>query len=638
MTISRKTQEKIGRRLPRGTRLDSAFGVTRATAVPGTDMLSDQERSLLKKADGQAIASNALTVEDTDIFSTEMYSTLYPAVVPPPYNLSYLQERCQSNNSLLQAVLAMVVNIDGTGFDFERADAKEKTPADEKKITAIRQLFDEPYPDTSFVTVRRQIRYDMETTGNGYLEVIRNSDGEITFMRRLDAKLVRLVKLDAPVEVEKTINRMGKEQTIKVSVRDRRYAQVVGKRVVFFREFGSARKLNRDTGFWEGDARSGTITAENEATEVIHFKVVEDVFTHYGVPRWINQVPSVLGSREAEEFNLEYFKHGGLPPVIMFVQGGGLKAADRDTMINYLSGAAKMKQRGMVVEVSASGGTLNDSNGVRVTTERFGGDRQSDGMFLAYDQRCAEHVRESFRLPELFVGNSASMTFATAYTSFLIAEAQVFKPERDEFDEFINVKIMNEINPEYWFRSKPVTIKDITQQLQGLQLVGGIVTKESLLDTVNELVGLDLTLDPNAGVDPLTAALSGSTPPYAPAPEGQPQPSGSGVPESLKAEPKKPLTKAEVDSAMVRIADLWVSYIQGTAEVPHETVAGLVRIIKSMTPGVRGIFDGYVRARMIPISRDKDGVSDAIRDAGEMIVTKSMRRSPRGPRKVRRVS
>lgn len=633
---------KVTRRSPR-TQLDSALGVTRVTTAVVDDkvLFSKGELELLRKGE---YSSNALTVEDADVFDAEtMAISGYPAVVRPSYDFLQLSALVQANNCLLQAVAAMEVNEAGTGFEFERTDGKVKTKADEKKIADLRQFFDEPYPDTSFITMRRLIRRDLETTGNGYMEVIRGDGDEVVFLRRLDAKLMRLVRLDEPVVVDKVINRMGKETTVQMVVRERRFAMAVGKRLVFFREFGSSRKINRINGFWDDDARAEKLDEKNLGTEVIHFTLTEDATTNYGVPRWINQVPSVLGSREAELYNLEFFKHGGVPPVVFFLNGGSMDPASRTLLTDYMAGKAKNKQRGVVVEVATTGGTLDKAGTSGIVTERFGGEKQNDAMFLQYDERCANHIRESFRLPELFVGRSQDQNFATAGVGYLIAEAQVFKPERDEFDEIINVKIMRELAPDYRFRSKPVTLKDVATQLNAIGLVAAVVEVQQMIDAVNEISGLDLTMkegadqppDPMAGIPPELLAAAGKAPPPAGKPQLKsvptagkpPTPGGKAPKEVLPVEAvakKSEIIKVDPE-ALTDLAEDWATYLSGEDDFSAEKIEAMSEIIGTLPATVRKMFNKSVGACMGG-SAMAQPVADAIAAAGRAIVAKRLRK------------
>lgn len=491
------------------------------------------------KADTQMVVNDILHQEDEFqglYFGSKNKSSL---VLEPPFNPVTLQALTTRNNVLAQAISAMEVNIDGTGWSIEMTDSlkmkeeqreaefqlerkkkeQEKrmaalsnqqnagvTPQElpdneeesEEELSAIDQtqkmeleaFFNEPYPEVSFITIRRQLRYDIETTGNGYLEVLRNLEGRIIFLRYLDSTTMRLCRLGDPVQVEKEITRNGTTIKAKIFVRERRFVQKVGTNLVFFKEYGSTRNLSRDSGEWiEGRPSDVSVLA----SEVIHFTCEKDVATPYGVPRWINQLPSIMGSRKAEEFNLEFFDAGGIPPAAVFVQGGQIANDVTQQLQKFFSGKDKSSHRVAVVEVQSTSGSLDSSGGVQVKTERFGAERQADGMFQNYDKNCEEHVRVGFRLPPLFVGRAQDYNFATAQTAYMVTEAQVFQPERLEFDEIINAKIVRSFGITDWkFVSKPLTMKNVDVQLTAIDKVATFVDDSDLVDTINDIAGLNL--------------------------------------------------------------------------------------------------------------------------------------------------
>jgi PBSX family phage portal protein len=434
--MSNKTRAAIGieasRDDPTGG-MGSLLGVSKVTPVVSDIYKSDP----ILKAEKEMLQSNVLQIED-DPFIQLNINTLGEAnqIIEPTYHPINLTSLAHSNNTLLQAVAAMEVNIDGTGFEIQRRDGKELGDADEAPVTKLEDFFNEPFPGESFVTIRRKLRRDLEATGNGFLEVIRNKAGEIVFLRHMEAKMTRLLRLDQPLPHVRKVKRGGKEFNAKVLERQRRYVQVVGRSMVrYFKDYGVERKLDASNGKWQGtpeelaaletsqpkaagkqaptiDNFTGTILPGNEATEVIHLTAIPDVLTPYGVPRWINNLPSVLGSRKAEEFNLEFFDHGGLPPAMIMIMGGQLDAKSRDSLTGYLAGKASIKQRGIVTEIFAASGDLGSAGNVKVAVERFGDERQKDSMFQIYDERCAEHVRIAFRLPPMFLGLSEAYNFA----------------------------------------------------------------------------------------------------------------------------------------------------------------------------------------------------------------------------------
>jgi hypothetical protein len=75
----------------------------------------------------------------------------------------------------------------------------------------------------------------------------------------------------------------------------------------------------------------------------------------------------------------------------------------------------------------------------------------------------------------------------------MVAEAQVFQPERTRFDEIINATLMKELGAKTCkFRSLPLTLKNVEVQLQALQLVTGQVDGAGMVDEVNKIAGLSL--------------------------------------------------------------------------------------------------------------------------------------------------
>jgi hypothetical protein len=129
--------------------------------------------------------------------------------------------------------------------------------------------------------------------------------------------------------------------------------------------------------------------------------------------------------------------------------------------------------------------------------ERFGADRMTDAMFQKYDDNTGQHVREAFRLPPLFVGKAQDYNFATAYTGYMVAEAQVFGPERVEFDNQINTTILRALGAKsYRYRSTPLTLTDVQNQLKALGLVGGLfISGAETVKKLNEITGLDMRFE-----------------------------------------------------------------------------------------------------------------------------------------------
>lgn len=437
-------------------------------------------------------------------------------VINPPYNLTELHRLQQLNNTLMQCITAMEINIHASGYTILSKDPDKEI--NEKQAEAAKNFFDEVFPRKSYQTIRRAMARDLEAVGNGYIEVIRNAVGKIVFLNHVDAKSVRLIKLDnisTPQRVE--VMREGKSLEVPMTLRERRFVQIVGSQRVYFKEFGASRPINKFKGFWEGEfgtpGEEGTIPLDAQGTELIHFKITEDTDTPYGIPRWINQVPSVLGSRKAEEFNLNFFDSGGLPPAIIFIEGGGMTSNIRDQLNRYLKGKGSDSSQMAIVELFSTAGTLDKAGKVKVNVERFG--PQDDSMFEKYDERSEERVRGAFRLPPIFVGKGDGANFATAFASYVTAETQVFLPERNEHDEMINLLILPALGlDEVEFKSNPISIKESKIELEGIKIArdSGALSIQGVIDSVNKATNLDLLAIKEGEPVAITSPRNGENP------------------------------------------------------------------------------------------------------------------------------
>lgn len=386
----------------------------------------------------------------------------------------------------------------------------------DKEISKASAFFKEPYPGVSFITMRRKLRRQIESIGYSFLEILRNMEGKVVGLRNVETHNIRMVKLDAPILVKKTVMREGQEVELHIWERQRRFAQRVAlKQMVYYREYGTARQVDRFTGQWEisaveaqASAKTSTpqtqyeVPVANRGTELLMLGVHPDVTTPYFLPRWINELPSVIGGRKAEELNLEFLDAGGMPPAIVFVNGGTIAKDTADQLRMYLSGQNKNKNRAVVVEAISSAGNIDKTSAVKVTVERFGAASVQDSMFQNYGTECEERVRIGFRIPPLFLGKAADYNFATAQTSYIVAEQQVFKPERMEFDEIINTTIGREFEWEsIKFVSLPMSMVNVDNQINMLTVAKDVATPESFMDEVNKIGVLDLEINDNP-VDP----------------------------------------------------------------------------------------------------------------------------------------
>lgn len=417
-------------------------------------------------------------------------------IMAPPFNWNALMRMPNDNSTLRQCIDAMVTNIDGHGHRlmYIGPEGEEKSEAAAAERQSLENLFNAPNDDYSFQELRNRLRTDYETLGNAYIEVGRDKRGRVVMLSHIPAHTIRLTQRDTDeVEVTVKLPRDG-AKTQKVRKRFRRFVQQVGNKKVYFKDFGDPRRISPDTGMVVPN-----LGLRYSATEIIHLAIYTPS-SPYGLPRWFNQMPSVQGSRQAELTNLDFFKENAIPAMVMMVAGGLLTDESLQALENHFRqarGRASMN-RIAVIEAGGDPSTAPESGAIpvpRIELKPLQGERQGDALWSTYEKENADKIRSSFRLPPIYIGLSTDYTYATAKTSFEVAEGQVFGPERQAFDNIVNAKIAATYDPEYWaFRSQPPRIaakEDIIKAISAFERVGAL-TPNVTIGLANEFFDLEI--------------------------------------------------------------------------------------------------------------------------------------------------
>lgn len=453
----------------------------------------------------------------TDASGVLQFGSFTVDSLPAPYDPLFLCKLYEHANSLRQNVDAYKTNIDGFGHVFEpiielrESGAREMvadaiylereervrtgtensldgmtapTPEEiDKKIEELRyrmriekarveSFFDNCVAEESFISLRRKTREDVEVTGNGYWEVIRNSAGMISQFVHMPSRSVRVAKDKSKLVAVSQHVRIGTlaYRTEVYKRRFRRYVQIGGDKPVFFKEYGDTTIVSQTSGKeYESGAK---LMAEEgmdarEANEVFHFKVHSVRNSAYGVPRWIGNLLSVLGSRSAEEVNLAYFDNKSIPPMAILVSGGRLGDDSVKRIQDFVEINIKGKKnfhKILVIEAETSAGAIglqDNAASMRVEIKQLTDAQLKDGLFRDYDAANMDKVGMGFRLPRLLRGDIRDFNRASAQSALDFAESQVFVPERNDFDFAMNRFVLTALGIKLWrFKSLGPRLSD----------------------------------------------------------------------------------------------------------------------------------------------------------------------------------
>ncbi|MGG0207773.1 Probable phage-related protein [Bacillus mycoides] len=411
-------------------------------------------------------------------------------IINPPYRIEDLQQIKENSTILGQCIDAYKRNIAGFGHEMQyKQNEIEETP---EMKTEWKYVDTEVIPFFSFEKPFKEILEtgidDRETTGNGYIEVIRSMDKKPAELINMLPQYMRVTrKDDKPQEVTYLIN----EKTIKRKKLFRRYVQQVGTSVTYFKEFGDPRFLNKETGDF-GDVSFGL----KDATEVLHLKVGNGP---YGIPRWVSHVVHMVGARKAEELNLRYFKQGRHIPMAILLKNGILSEESEAAITDYVSTVEgednQHKYLLLQVEPAEEGVVGDTPTQVDIELKSLADILQNDALFLEYDDKSRQKVQSAFRLPDIYVGYSRDFNRATADAAREITEEQVFEPERNSLEFIINniLLLPYELKHVYVNLRKPEisNTEDLVKMLDVLSKYGG-TTFNDLREVAAKVLNKDL--------------------------------------------------------------------------------------------------------------------------------------------------
>lgn len=419
-------------------------------------------------------------------------------IVKPPLNPYALVKILQENSHMLQNIDAMVTNIHGFGYRMEHIskDEDETSPAALQELQYVEEFFDNPNTYMSFSDIRHRLGWDYWALGNAYIEVGRDSRNKVQVFHHIPSPTMRMTKVDTiGVTVKESLQRMGKPIVVSTVKYFRRFVQLdeQGRRV-YFKEFGDPRTIDPKTG-----EENTALAQENSATEIIHFAQY-NAQSPYGIPIWHSQLPSILGSRQAELTNLDFFENNGVPAMAILVAGGYLtEEAFEELRDNFEA----VKGRGSVNKIlilEARGATEDASTTGQVPTpsitmKSLYSDRQNDALFQEYEKESRDKIRSVFRLPPVFTGVATDYTYASAKVSLEIAENQIFIPERVKFDDIVNKKLLATWELKFWrFRSNPAALATSEDLINAVKVFNeaGAISPNSAINIFNEKLNLDI--------------------------------------------------------------------------------------------------------------------------------------------------
>ena len=429
---------------------------------------------------------------------TEMYKN--SQVLKPPYDPIKLFRIKEESDTLTACVDAMKSNIEGFGYDIVYVG---NNPDDQNSDQALREydtlydFFDNINEDEGYTSIAIKKREDLETIGFGAYEVLRSRNKQLFSMYHAPTIYIRIVAynkdIDIPQKISVPIRRNGVVKKFTITKRFRRFCQILPwtNEVRFFKELGDPRTLDYETGLFDENTKK-------KATELMFTSLPFGGESAYGLPRWTGGILDAMGRSASQFLNYDLMDSQGIPSLAVLVTGGLLtqeSMTDLQNIFRNAKGRANFNKT-LVLEAIPEMMGLDEKSNVKLDFKNLSEFRKEDQMFGAYQDKSLENMRRCFRLPPLYTGDARSYNLASARSSQLISEQQIFFPERNIIDEEINRLIVGrEFGIYNWaFRGKGARIvgsEEIALAVEKFSKAGAL-SINSAIKIANEAFGLAL--------------------------------------------------------------------------------------------------------------------------------------------------
>jgi PBSX family phage portal protein len=361
-------------------------------------------------------------------------------VITPPWNLYELANFYDTSFANHAAIDAKVENIVGLGYDFHVSDrtmmaieANDNDSARDKARRRIERMkiemrdwIENLNDEESFTNVMMKVLTDYESTGNGYLEIGRTIRGEIGYIGHIPATTMRVRRLKDG------------------------YVQIIGHKVVYFRNFG-ANNIN-------------PITGDPRPNEIIHFKQYSPLNTYYGIPDIMSAVSSLHGDQLASQYNIDYFSNKAVPRYVVTLKGAKLSSEAEDKLFRFLQTNLK-GQSHRTLYIPLPGDT--DQNKVEFEMKPIENGVQ-EASFNEYRLRNRDDILIAHQVPLSKIGGSDASNIAASIAQDRTFKEQVARPMQRNIEKFIG-RIIREKTDILELKFNELTLTDEVTQSQILE-------------------------------------------------------------------------------------------------------------------------------------------------------------------------
>ena len=354
-------------------------------------------------------------------------------LIQPPYNLDYLSRIYEISPYNYAAINAKVANIVGLGFDFvETSKAKDAIDSIDdnkqldrarRKIDRIKQELNQWLEDCNeeetFIETLIKVYTDLETTGNGFLEIGRTTNGKIGYIGHIPAKTMRVRRL-----------RDG-------------FIQLLYGKAVYFRNYGDM------------DTPSPITSQEDRPNEVIHFKKYTPMNNYYGIPDIVAAQNAMTGNELSGKYNLDYFENKAVPRYLITIKGAKLSPESERKLLEFFQvGLKGSNHRSLYIPLPAD----SPDSKVEFKMEPVEANPQ-ESSFNNYRKANRDEILLAHRVPISKIGIPEGVNLSAARDADKMFKEQVCRPAQDILEKKLN-RIISEMTDAVQIKFNELTLTD----------------------------------------------------------------------------------------------------------------------------------------------------------------------------------
>jgi PBSX family phage portal protein len=353
-------------------------------------------------------------------------------VVEPQYNLVALSKIYEISAPNYAAINAKAANIVGLGYNLipspdvvmkmEDVESQDELAKIRKNIARAKtrtiEWLESRNDDDTFTSTLMKVYIDVESTGNGYIEIGRKSSGEIGYIGHIPSATMRVRR-----------KRDG-------------FVQIVSGKAVFFRNFQDTTTVN-------------PVTTDQRPNEIIHIKNYTPNSTYYGIPAIVAAKNAMAGNEFASRFNLEYFENKAVPRYIFWLKGAKMSRESEERIFEFFQSSVKgQNHRTVIIPLPAD----TPESKVEMKMEPIEANIQ-DSSFTNYNKLNDSQILMVHRTPASKVGAAEGIGLAAAREADRTFKEQVCRPAQDSLEKKIN-KILEEKTNIFRFEFNELTLTD----------------------------------------------------------------------------------------------------------------------------------------------------------------------------------